>query len=246
MIKIVVCDDELPFANYLTEQIQKIFKQHDTSVNISVYTEGDKMLSSIQPDTALYFLDIKMPEISGMELAAKILEKNPSTKLIFVSSFEHAVFESFRYQPLRFIRKDKLAEELPEAVEAFLSVLRTEHACITLHTPAGEFQILLSELIYVESNAHYLNFHCINTVYRVRGKLVDYMDILKPHGFIQPGKSFLVNCKYVIRFSPSSIEMQEGIRINVSRDKKDVIRSEYMKYTREALFSDAQIQGDSI
>ena len=236
MIKIIVCDDELSYADYLTKKIREIFTRLQTNIEITIFTESSKMLQSLDLNTSLFFLDIKMPEISGMELASEILKKAPSAKLIFVSSFENAVFESFRYQPLRFIRKEKLTEELPEAIEAFLSISRTESASIALHTATGDPHILLSELIYVESKAHYLNFHCLHTVHRVRGKLSDYQEILQPHGFIHPGKSFLVNCRYITRFSLSGIEIQGGIRISVSRDKKDAIQSEYMKYTRQNLF----------
>lgn len=235
MIKVIVCDDDLFFANYLTEKIREEFARLHIDVDITIYTESSNMLRSVDFSTSLYFLDIKMPEISGMELASKILKENPSAKLIFVSSFENAVFESFRYQPIRFIRKVKLAEELPEAIETFLSIFQSEPVTIELHTTTNDVYILLSDLIYVESKSHYLEFHCTQMVHRVRGKIADYQKILRLYDFIRPGKSFLVNCQYIARFSSSKIELLGGTLINISRDKKELIKSDYMKYARKRL-----------
>lgn len=235
MIRIAVCDDELPFANYLAEKIRKEFVRLHIDVDVTVFLDSCDLLCSDVSNTSLYFLDIMMPKISGMELASKILKQNPTARLVFVSSFEETVFESLRYRPLRFIRKEKLLEELPEAIEAFLSAFQNDFASIELHTTTDNLWILLSDLIFVESKAHYLEFHCTQTVHRVRGKLSEYQEILQSHDFIRPGKSFLVNCWYISNFSFSKMELQDGTQINISRDKRENIKSDYMKFARKRL-----------
>lgn len=105
--KIVICDDDETFIDLLSEKIEQDFVQRKIVCLIEKYSDSRKLLDNIGAETQLYFLDIDMPEINGMEIADKILAKNPHSEIIFISNHEEMVFESFRYTPLRFIRKEK-------------------------------------------------------------------------------------------------------------------------------------------
>lgn len=100
--KIVICDDDETFIDLLSEKIEQDFVQRKIVCLIEKYSDSRKLLDNIGAETQLYFLDIDMPEINGMEIADKILAKNLHSEIIFVSNHEEMVFESFRYKPLRF------------------------------------------------------------------------------------------------------------------------------------------------
>ena len=85
----------------------------------------------------MVFMDIDMPGLSGMETAALLRERNCNTTLIFVSSYEHFVFESIRYMPFRFIRKSLYQEEVPEALQSWFAIQSNQKQSITLRTGTG-------------------------------------------------------------------------------------------------------------
>ncbi len=230
MIDIVICDHDRAFTNQLMKKVQREFQQFDLPICVSRFSDGTKLMQNYDPNVQLYFLDIQLPGISGLDAAMQIREKNPSAVIIFISSCEEAVFESFRCQPLRFIRRKNLDEELPEAVRAFLKIIKAEKDSALIRTSANEIWIRISELIYVESNSHYLNFHCRKMSYHVYGSLSDYCEKLKPFSFIQPSKNFLVNCSYIASVNAKELRLRNGTVIKISREYEQTVKEEYASY----------------
>lgn len=120
MIRIAVCDDEVIFVRCLRDMVEALFEKQGMEFQCFVYTSAPELIRAHRKEEfQLLFLDIDMPEMSGMELVAEIRAMNSAAALIFVSSHSDFVFESFQFQPFRFLRKEWLAEELPDAVKAY-------------------------------------------------------------------------------------------------------------------------------
>lgn len=66
------------------------------------------------------------------------------------------VFESFRYMPLRFIRKEKMNQELKEALHAFLTKKEIESRVLEFSTREGMRWIAVDDIMFLESRRHYL------------------------------------------------------------------------------------------
>ena len=69
---------------------------------------GKKRFLCGQTEYDLVFMDIDMPELSGIDIASQLRKNNQNSDLIFVSAHPHFVFEAIRYTPYRFIRKTNL------------------------------------------------------------------------------------------------------------------------------------------
>ena len=175
---------------------------------------------------------MKMPEISGMEIAQKIRDLDQKCSIIFISSLYEPVFDSFRYTPLRYIRKEYLEEELPAALSAFGEIQQRSCRTIPVMQNGLEISISLSSLRYCESDAHYVIFHCIQKEYRIRGKLSDYYAELLPHGFARPNKSFIVNLFYISVLTNQNILLDNGTLISVSRAFKETFKTSFLQYQR--------------
>ena len=195
--KIVICDDDETFIDLLSEKIEQDFVQRKIVCLIEKYSDSRKLLDNIGAETQLYFLDIDMPEINGMEIADKILAKNLHSEIIFVSNHEEMVFESFRYKPLRFIRKEKMNQELQEAISAFLDKKEKESRILEITTREGKCCIAVDDIIFLESRQHYLKICCENENFELRGRISDYETMLEKYGFVRVNIGFIINCKYI-------------------------------------------------
>lgn len=108
MIRIAVVDDVKIFAYDYRKDLEQLFKQHSVECEIDVYTEAYYFQGILRDKKYnLIFLDIDMPEINGIDLAKEIRKNygDEKVKLVFVSSYENFVFETFHYKAYRFIRK---------------------------------------------------------------------------------------------------------------------------------------------
>ena len=71
-MNIVICDDEKLFTNTLAQHIHNYAAHHDFNVNLQVFYTAQTLLDADLSDCDALFLDIAMPEITGLE-AARLL-----------------------------------------------------------------------------------------------------------------------------------------------------------------------------
>ncbi len=107
-MKITVCDDE----NKIVEEITSFIKKDFPSSEVSAYSDGESFLASSEERPEVLLLDIDMPGISGMEVAATLTREKVQTLIVFVTAHDELVYDSFKYHPFAFVRKKFLEEEL--------------------------------------------------------------------------------------------------------------------------------------
>lgn len=85
MIKISLIDDEVLFLNGIAE----ILSQHERFEICNTYTKAKDLVTDWESDSTkpdIILVDIKIPEINGIELTQFIMEKTPAVKVIGLSS----------------------------------------------------------------------------------------------------------------------------------------------------------------
>ena len=56
-----------------------------------------------------------------MDVAKKLREKKQNQKIVFVTAYDHLVFEALHYYPLQFLRKSCLKEDLPGIIQEYIN-----------------------------------------------------------------------------------------------------------------------------
>ncbi len=89
-------------------------------IETHLYTDGNDMLELMKKNKDYFdvvFLDIDMPKISGLDVAAKMRSINQEILLVFISAHEQYVFDSIDYSPIKYIRKLKMHDENRTGIE---------------------------------------------------------------------------------------------------------------------------------
>lgn len=120
MYKIAILEDDAAYAELLSKKISTCFSNTKEYIHIEIFLTAKGLLTNTTIFD-IYFLDILLSDGNGMDIANKIRQKNDSLPIIFVSSLDDAVYEAIHYAPLRFIRKENLDSELPEACKAIVN-----------------------------------------------------------------------------------------------------------------------------
>ena len=138
LLNIAVVDDNIKFLSMYSKEIMKSFTKNNFSVSIDEYSTGNELIDSLEyKKYDLIFMDIDMPEISGIDLAAELRKNNQNFDIIFVSAHPHFVFETIRFTPYRFIRKSNLVSETSEAVNSYCLKIQNDHKMILLELQNG-------------------------------------------------------------------------------------------------------------
>lgn len=233
MIRIVICDDEEIFTEKIEKCTRSFFERRNISTAIKIFNDTASMLANIKSQTNLFLLDVMMPGNSGLELASIIRDIQPDSYIIFISNMEDAVFSSFKYTPLRFIRKEFIDEELPEALSAFSSAFCHPENVITVNTGKDIMALPVKLITFVESDKHYLNIYTRHDAFSIRGKLSDYEETFSYENIIHINQSYMVNLNYIKSYDTTCVILENDLKINIGRKYKEEFKSAFFKYKRK-------------
>lgn len=227
---IAICDDEKPAIESIRRELEKAAKKLQMTMDIYEYQTGEELLADItRQQIEVVLLDIDMPGMSGMETANCLMEKCPLLNIIFLTNREDMVFQALKYRPLRFIRKSHIKEELTEAVESAMKKIASEIYVVSFDRGKIKEKYAIKDILYIESNKHYINIHMQEKIQQFRGRISDCEKGLEDYGFVRVHKGYLVNIRYIESFLPDAVVLDNKERIPVSRNRIEEAKVQYMR-----------------
>ena len=107
---LAICDDDI----LLCANLRRKLAAFDTGGNkllVDEYHSGEELLKgACRCNYDAVFLDLYMEGMSGFDTAKALAERKSEARIIFLTSNESLVFDSFEYQPFYFLRKENYTE----------------------------------------------------------------------------------------------------------------------------------------
>lgn len=239
MLQIALVDDEEVFILHFKMMISKLFENRQINIKITSYLNGSDLIKSQELEKFdLIFLDIDLPDVSGMQVAADLRNRLVNTTLIFVSGHSNFVFESIQYTPFRFIRKTELEIDTSEAINAFCDKKSLEIHKIPMHLhETGKNVVDLRQIMYFYSLRHEIYYvTCTKSSVRLapRAYTMDSIEqLLEKHGFIRTHKSYIVNYLYIYKIHSEKIVLKDQTTVNISRVRVFEVKNKYQYLLRK-------------
>lgn len=236
MLRIMICDDDSNFVQLISEKVTRCLSEQDVEYFCWKSSNPNECLRHCKqeiPDIIL--LDIDMPSFSGFEIANKIPRRDDKPLLLFVSSQDHLVFDSFIYEPFRFVRKSCL-EDLDRALKDALEKIWQKSGRYVLSLLDGqEINVLLDQVIYFESDARITTAIFHQGTEKLRTPFKELENDLKERGFFRIYQNILVNMKYVYSIQYLSVTLHyngKEKRLPVGRTRKEELQKLFLSQTR--------------
>ncbi len=197
----VIIDDE-PLATELLES----YAQKIPFLNVlGVYNSASEAIRTIRENTIhLLFLDIQMPEISGLEFA-RIIDKD--TRIVFTTAFSQYAIDGYKVNALDYLLKpisfEKFLETADKALEWFESQTKqksmVQDRFIFLKSEYKLQKINFDDILYVEGLKDYVKIYLKDSSKNVMSlmnmkKIEEYLP--KPE-FMRIHRSYIVHMKEV-------------------------------------------------
>lgn len=228
-MKIYLCDDELKMLEKIGAGVRECLPEAE----VEFFSLGNTLLECLETVFCdILLLDIDMPGVSGMEVAERLSELPKKPLLIFVTSHDELVYESFQYHPFGFVRKQFLETELCKVLMDCKKELEQKKRHFNFRTSKGEQCLLLSEISFFESEGNYLKVFTEQGEYRFRSTIGAVEATLKDEGFLRIHKGFLVNQTNIRLFGTDSLELTEGKSLPLGKTYAEEARQQFMRYLR--------------
>lgn len=138
-LRVVVVDDEpLP-----RQRVADLVSQHSSLTLVGQATNGTEALDvvvELSPD--LVFLDIQMPELDGLQVAASLGDDDPPA-IVFVTAFDEYAIRAFEVDAIDYLLKPVTPERFTAAVDRVMKRLDRQDA--SAHAPIHALAARLAE-----------------------------------------------------------------------------------------------------
>lgn len=238
-LTIVICDDEEIAISIVSASVEALFTSRGIQTEIESFTSPGKCFEYIRKnDVNLLFLDIAMPEEDGIELGKQIMElkEEDCPEIVFVSSNQDRVFDSFAVHPFGFVRKDQFMKDVSEVLTRYMEtriMTGKKSYRLEIQDVTGVSVLETSEIRYIES------YRNTQTVYMKNGENVTLhatmdkiMDKLQELDFVRIHKGYIVSCENIKKFNRTEAELFSGEKLPVGRAYYSHAAECFMTYIR--------------
>lgn len=195
-IKYIVIEDE-PLAR---RGLVKLLNEFDFLDCQGMYSNTeDARLMLEQQHIDLIFLDIHLPEESGLDFA-KIVPS--SIQIIFTTAYANYALESYELNTLDYLLKPIAADRLKKALDKVLHYFQNRSKEKEVAGPKDHifvkadrklYRLELNEIQYIEAMKDYVMIHTPDRKLMVAMNIKTIFNQLPPADFVRVNKSFVVN-----------------------------------------------------
>ena len=255
-MNIAVCDDDINISKQLSDLIKKQYRD----AKISCFNRSEDLISC-GDSFDIYFLDIEMGDISGIELAKRIrkrqeypgnsiregqagLEKcirerqsDPGNRsvIIFVTAYREYMEEAFDVNAFHYlvkpIKESKFAEVFQRALKEARFSDEQRKKYVIIKDGENRKKILFSEIQYIDSNDRKVVFHTDSGLAETYARMYDLEKELGDT-FFRCHRCYIVNFEKVTAYSVNSIRVLNGESIILAEKKYTDFVKAYLRYAK--------------
>ncbi len=230
-MKIALIDDEAYLLNMLKDALTASLSELSIEAEcVDTYNSGEDFLASFEAGKYdIIILDIYMAEMTGIDVARKIRERDTEVTLAFCTSSNEFAYETYEVEAKYYLNKPVSQEKVAAMLKRFnLASLERNRA---VKMPDGS-RVPLCLIIFTEYNNHYVTFSFKDippkSYYMTQSDAEALL--LGSKGFYVINKGCIVNFAQVKSILPGAFVMQNGENVPIARRRYKEIEAAYTKY----------------
>jgi len=217
MPRALIADDEPHLAQHLEQHLARLWPELEIVAVANNGIEAAGLIAELEPELA--FLDIRMPGMSGLEVAQGIEGR---TRVIFVTAYDEYAVQAFEHAALDYLLKPLRTERLQRTIErvrASLAAPPQDDAALAqalrrlLGQPGGErlpylrylragkggmvHNIAVAEVLFFQADDKYTVVRTAGDEFLIRTPIAELAARLDPDEFRQVHRATIVNLAHL-------------------------------------------------
>lgn len=227
-VNCIIVDDEPVAREILESHLEKI-DSVKVLASCKNAIEAFKVINA--EDIDLIFLDINMPEISGLSFARSMTKK---IKIIFTTAYREYAVDGFDLQAVDYLMKPISFERLLQAINKFMDEIKPDQLSgskeiipeksdsFFVRSDRKMIKIDISGIRYIESLSDYIKIHMSDKTILTRETLSN-IEIKLPHSdFLRIHRSYIVSTAAIESFTHEYVMVNKH-ELPISRSHKEEV-----------------------
>jgi two-component system LytT family response regulator len=232
----ILIDDIESLREYFKGVLSKINSDIEVVAEADNLIDGIKLIKKLNP--SVVFLDIEMPNHSGLEILDFFSDDEINFHLVFVTAHSHYAVNAFELSAVDFMLKpvttealEKTLAKIKKSVSNNLSLntlkenLATKEASkIALNSSDSISIVPIAEILYLKAEGPYTQFFLENgNSITVSKSIMAYDDILPQSVFFRAHRSYVVNLNQIRQIDKKNfvLKLSNGDEVPLSQHKKN-------------------------
>ena len=211
-MKILIVDDE----NLAISRLKRLLNENGIDDIVAFDNPMEALKEIVKTRFDAVFLDISMPNITGLELADSILAMEPKTFIVFQTAHEEFALEAFKKGGVGYLVKPIQSEDIKtilEKINNFRINLIDENKKILAKRGDKLYLIDLDDIFYIKADLDEVIVKIKDADAYVRRKIGDLDTLLSGKNFFRVHRSYIVNVDKI-----KSMRSVEQSKLEISFD----------------------------
>lgn len=233
MYHIAICDDESLYTDKIAQITFNICHSLSIPVTINTYNNSQNLLFDLEAHKYydIYFLDIEMPGLHGMDLASSIRKFSKEAVLVLVTAHLEYAIDAFPLSVSHYILKSTIDKRLPPALKDIFHFLLLQDNKYYIIDHSRKYQkIPCKDIIYIYKNQKNAIFVLTDSEIKERVSLETVFSHLPSDDFIYIERGFIVNFLHIMKLENCELLLRNGEKLHVSRSHLPNVKKEITLY----------------
>ena len=218
-LKIALCED-IPIVSSVTREMMIECNDMNT---VSIFNTGKSLVDQLQSNPNYFdcfFLDIDLPDMTGIEVAEKIRHFNSDTLIIFLTSYSEYMPQVFKFYTFDYLCKPVNKNEIKRVLENISKVIKKRNKMFEFSYNKTIFSVPMQDIIYFEKRGRMVQIHTSQDEFSFYASSKELIEKLSDD-FIRVHTSFFVNGRHIVGYNSNHVIVRkENNRIDLPVSRK--------------------------
>lgn len=229
-INCIVADDEELARGIIESYIGKI----DNLNLVTSCTNGAEVYNALKNTSVdLLFLDIKMPQLTGIELL-RTLKKPPL--VVLITAYREYALEGYELNVIDYLLKPVSFDRFLKAIDKYEFItgngsiaaepveVNNDQSFIYVKSDKKMIRVLLKDILYIEGLKDYVKIHLPGKTIITYQTLTYFEEKLPETNFIRVHRSFIISLSHISAYTATQIEIDKNTIPIGSTYSKNVLK----------------------
>ncbi len=228
-INAVICDDDKSCSELVLKYLLKYCEERQIDCFYECYNNTEDVVNSTTKYN-IAFLDVEIDNVSGLEIAKSLKERNENVIVFFITQYEKYIDDAMDLFALRYIKKPLDYSRFYKGLDKAIELINQDVIDVYLKDSTQILKLNACDIMYVEIIDHKTKIVTEKEIYYSKSLLDYWQKKLTHSSFYRIHKSYIINLDYVVKYQRNEVTMRNGNIIGISYRNQATFRKYFTDY----------------
>ncbi|WP_390527110.1 LytR/AlgR family response regulator transcription factor [[Clostridium] hylemonae] len=225
IMKIAVCEDNTKDRQKLCRQLKKALERREVEAGLEEFATAEELLHAARKTYySIFFLDILLPGMTGMDAALKLRRQGNYAPMVFTTVTNDFLAQSYSVWAAHYLVKPIEDKDVDEALDRSFQALKGEEKTLEIMVSRHSEYVPYSDIYYISGNNRNCLIHTRTGNYNPYCSVQQMDEELEDSRFLHVHRSHVINLDHVVAVLRDRVAMRDDALLPIRRGTAAEVR----------------------